>query len=107
MSVSPHPLDRLELTDRTLQRAQYEAFEFDLVEQGVLVRNASHEDPSDHEYLVTIDDGLPDSCECPADEHHPGACKHRVAIAIRSHVLYPASNLQCVRNLSARPVGIW
>ncbi|WP_114578478.1 SWIM zinc finger family protein [Saliphagus sp. LR7] len=100
-----HPLDRLETTERTLRRAQYEAFEFELVEQGVLVRNASHENPSKHEYLVRIDDGLPDSCTCPADEHHQGACKHRVAVAIRSHVLEPACDIQRVRDHSARPVS--
>ncbi len=100
-----HSLDRLDMTERTLQRVQYEAFEFELVEQGVLVRNASHENPSDHEHLVTIGDGLPDSCTCPADEHHQGACKHRVAVAIRTPVLDSAYNLQRVRNLSARPVA--
>ncbi|WP_114579615.1 SWIM zinc finger family protein [Saliphagus sp. LR7] len=103
--MSAHPLDRLDMAERTLQRAQYEAFEFELVEQGVLVRNASHENPSDHEYLVRIDDGLPDSCTCPADEHHQGACKHRVAVAIRKHVFDSAYNLQRVRDLSARPVA--
>ncbi|MFC4986806.1 SWIM zinc finger family protein [Saliphagus infecundisoli] len=100
-----HPLDRLDTTERTLERAQYEAFEFELIEQGVVVRNASHEDPSDHEYLVTIDGGLPDSCTCPADEHHQGACKHRAAVAIRTAVLDSAYNLQRVRNLSGRPVA--
>ncbi|WP_114578824.1 SWIM zinc finger family protein [Saliphagus sp. LR7] len=100
-----HPLDRLDTTERTLQRSQYEAFEFELIEQGVLVRNASHEYPSDHEYLVTIDDGLPNNCTCPADEHHQGACKHRVAVAIRTAVLDSACNLRRVRNLSGRPVA--
>jgi len=50
-SPSAHPLERLEPTQRTLRRAQYEAFEFELVAQGVLVRNASHTKPEDHEYL--------------------------------------------------------
>ncbi|WP_232833891.1 SWIM zinc finger family protein [Saliphagus sp. LR7] len=54
---------------------------------------------------MTIGDGLPDSCTCPADEHHQGACKHRVAVAIRTPVLDSAYNLQRVRNLSARPVA--
>ncbi|WP_114579540.1 SWIM zinc finger family protein [Saliphagus sp. LR7] len=100
MATEPHPLERLDTTERTLQRAQYEAFEFELVERGVLVRNASYEDPSDHEYLVTIDNGLPKRCECPADQHHSGACKHRVAVAIRSDVLEPACDAQHVRDLS-------
>jgi len=44
-SPSAHPLERLEPTQRTLRRAQYEAFEFELVALGVLVRNASHTKP--------------------------------------------------------------
>ncbi|ELZ01021.1 SWIM zinc finger family protein [Natrialba aegyptia] len=101
MSISPsaHPIERLDPTQRTLRRAQYEAFEFELVAQGVLVRNASHANPEDHEYLVTIEDGLPHSCPCPADEHHQGACKHRVAVAIRTPVLEAARNAQRIRKL--------
>ncbi|ELY91408.1 SWIM zinc finger family protein [Natrialba taiwanensis] len=101
MSTSPsaHPIERLDPPQRTLRRAQYEAFEFELVAQGVLVRNASHATPEDHEYLVTIEDGLPHSCPCPADEHHQGACKHRVAVAIRTPVLEAARNAQRIREL--------
>jgi hypothetical protein len=51
------------------------------------VRNCSHDDPLEHEYLVRIVDGIPSSCDCPADEHFDGACKHRVAVAIRRPVL--------------------
>jgi len=78
-----HPLNHLEFTSRVAKRAQYEAFEFTLVADGVQVRNGSHEHPSEHEYLVNMDDGIPASCTCPADEHYEGACKHRVAVAIR------------------------
>ena len=98
-SSSAHPLEQLEPTQRTLRRAQYEAFEFELTKQGVLVRNASHANPEDHEYLVTIEDGLPHSCPCPADEHYQGACKHRVAVAIRTSVLEAARNAQRIREL--------
>lgn len=106
MSTSPslHPLERLESTQRTLRRAQYEAFEFELVAQGVLVRNASHANPADHEYLVTIEDDLPHSCPCPADVHHRGACKHRVAVAIRTPVLEAACHAQRIRELEASGV---
>ncbi|WP_123538183.1 SWIM zinc finger family protein [Halosimplex salinum] len=82
-----HPLQRLEFPTRVAKRAQYEAFEFTLTDDGVVVRNGSHPDPSEHEYLVTVDDGLPTACECPADEQYEGACKHRVAIAIRRPIL--------------------
>jgi hypothetical protein len=91
-----HPLTRLQTNRRTIKRAQYEAFEFSLMTRGILVRNASHANPADHEYLVTIRDGLPASCECPADEHYEGACKHRVAVAIRRPVLDAAIAAQRV-----------
>jgi hypothetical protein len=81
------PLDQLEFTTRVAKRAQYEAFEFAISDGGVVVQNCSHENPADHEYLVTIEDGLPAACECPADAHFDGACKHRVAVAIREPVL--------------------
>lgn len=102
MSQAPHPLAQPETTRRTIKRAQYEAFEFALIPQGVLVRNASHEIPADHEYVVTIEDGLPATCECPADDHYDGACKHRVALAIRLHVLDAAIAAQTIQELSTR-----
>ena len=82
-----HPLETLDFPTQVAKRAQYEAFEFTLTTDGVVVRNGSHPDPSDHEYLVTVDDGIPAACECPADERFNGACKHRVAVAIRRPLL--------------------
>lgn len=84
------PLNHLEVTKRVVKRAQYEAFTFAVAPHGIRVRNESHADPADHEYLVSVDDGLPTACECPADEHYEGACKHRVAVAIREPVLQAA-----------------
>lgn len=80
------PLAALEVTSRILKRAQYEAFSFTLTAEGVRVRNNSHADPSEHEYLVTVADGVPTSCTCPADAYSEGACKHRAAVAIRAPV---------------------
>lgn len=54
--------------------------EIEQTTDGGVVRNGSHPDPSDHEYLVTVDDGVPATCECPDDERCDGACKHRVAV---------------------------
>lgn len=88
------PLDLLDVTTRVVKRAQYEAFEFTVEDRGVRVRNGSHPNPEDHEYLVTVDDGLPSECECPADANYDGACKHRVAVAIRTPVLAAAINQQ-------------
>jgi hypothetical protein len=85
-----HPLERLDVSSRVAKRAQYEAFEFSVVAEGVRVRNCSHAEPSEHEYLVRIDGGVPTQCACPADERFDGACKHRVAVAIRDPVLNAA-----------------
>ncbi|WP_415383008.1 SWIM zinc finger family protein [Halosimplex sp. TS25] len=82
-----HPLEQLEFSTRVAKRAQYEAFEFSLVAGNVSIRNGSHANPSEHEYLVTVEDGLPIECTCPADDHYEGACKHRVAVAIRRPLL--------------------
>ncbi|NHN48004.1 SWIM zinc finger family protein [Halostella sp. JP-L12] len=88
------PLAHLDVTTRVVKRAQYEAFEFTVDERGVRVRNGSHANPDEHEYLVTVDEEIPSSCECPADEHYDGACKHRVAVAIREPVLTAAIHQQ-------------
>lgn len=82
-----HPLEVLEFPRRVAKRAQYEAFEFTITADGVQVRNCSHADPDNHQYVVTVDDGLPVACDCPADHKYEGACKHRVAVAIRRPVL--------------------
>ncbi|WP_256392037.1 SWIM zinc finger family protein [Natronoarchaeum rubrum] len=87
-------LARLETTNRVRKRAQYEAFEFSVDQEGVLIRNGSYADPENHEYLVTVTDGLPTDCECPANANYDGACKHRVAVAIRRPVLDALENLR-------------
>jgi len=57
-------LDSLEPTNRVLKRAQYEAFEFSLLDGDIRVRNESHQNPADHEYRVTVVvDGVPAACE--------------------------------------------
>ncbi|AQL42124.1 hypothetical protein BV210_05080 [Halorientalis sp. IM1011] len=89
-----NPLEQLEFTSRVAKRAQYEAFEFELTPAGVSVRNCSHANPADHEYLVTISEGLPTACTCPADARFDGACKHRLAIAIREPLLDAAQAQQ-------------
>ena len=78
---------QLEVTTRSVKRAQYEAFEFQILGDDVLVRNESHATPSEHEYRVTVTNGVPVACECPADERFDTACKHRIAVAIRTPVL--------------------
>lgn len=90
--MTANALRELEFSPETGKRAQYESFEFSLEAPGlVLVRNSSWENPDDHEYRVNVVDGIPTVCECPADKHHAGACKHRVAVAIRLPVLMAAN----------------
>ncbi|WP_142860901.1 SWIM zinc finger family protein [Salinigranum halophilum] len=82
-----HPLARLDFSGRVRKRAQYEAFEFSLVPDGVQVRNESYADPENHEYIVAVRAGVPVACTCPADARFDGACKHRVAVAMRRQIL--------------------
>lgn len=89
--TSDHPLSRLSYSNRVAKRAQYEAFEFSLSADGVTVRNCSHADPTNHEYQVTVTDGVPSACTCPADSRFEGACKHRVAVAIRRPLIEAAT----------------
>ncbi|WP_246023082.1 SWIM zinc finger family protein [Halosimplex halophilum] len=96
-----HPLQALSFNSRIAKRAQYEAFEFELLSTEILVRNGSHANPSDHEYLVTVEDGIPATCECPADTHYEGACKHRVAVAIRRPLLEAVSANQKPQPIAA------
>lgn len=94
--MKTNALGQLQVTSRVAKRAQYEAFEFSVTPDGVRVRNNSHATPEDHEYLVRVEEGVPTSCTCPADERFPGACKHRVAVAIRKPVLAAAVDQQLV-----------
>ncbi|WP_266080635.1 SWIM zinc finger family protein [Haladaptatus caseinilyticus] len=92
MSSENHVLSHLRYSKRVAKRAQYEALECSLTARGVLVRNTSHANPVDHEYLVTVRDGIPIACECPADDRYDGACKHRVGVAIRTPLLQAATD---------------
>lgn len=83
-----------EPTSRVLKRAQYEAFMFSVLGGDIRVRNESYENPANHEYLVTVVDGIPAACECPADATYEGPCKHRVAVAIRPRILDLATKVQ-------------
>ncbi|WP_332101220.1 SWIM zinc finger family protein [Halalkalicoccus salilacus] len=88
-------LSALEFDASTAKRAQYEAFDFELEVPGIVtVRNESHENGDEHSYRVNVAGGVPVACECPADMYHDGACKHRVAVAIREPVLEAASEYE-------------
>jgi len=85
MAISSPPIP--DVPNRILKRAQYEAFVFEWVDGDVRVRNESHADPAEHEYLVEIDAGRPIVCSCPADARFDHPCKHRVALSIRRPIL--------------------
>jgi hypothetical protein len=80
----------------TAKRASWEAFEFSIpTENQIRVMNASYgATKAEHTYTVTVDvrdDGIvPLHCTCPADQHQSGACKHRIACAVRRVVLSAA-----------------
>ena len=90
---SADALRQLAPTTRVLKRAQYEAFEFSIRTDGIHIRNTSYADPENHEYLVTLSEEIPATCTCPADARFEGACKHRVAVAIRGPVLAAARDM--------------
>lgn len=92
-AMTNHALAELEFSDKTAKRAQYEGFEFSIEGPGrVRVTNASYgAEKDDHTYTVTVTDGVPVSCGCPCDEHRGGACKHRVAVAIRGPIMDAAA----------------
>ena len=76
---------------KTVKRAQWEAFEFDLEAPGLIrVSNGSYENPEGHSYLVNVETETPVACECKAFEYSDGPCKHMVAVAIREPVLKAA-----------------
>jgi len=91
MTFDIDAVDALEFTENTGKRAVYEEYEFRPLGGGdVEVENLSHgdaDDGEDHSYVVHVVGGLPSDCECPADEYHEGACKHRVALAMRPALL--------------------
>ncbi|WP_227773392.1 SWIM zinc finger family protein [Haladaptatus pallidirubidus] len=44
--------------------------------------NESHENPADHHYVVTLDDGMGDAmaCTCPHHVHRYAFCEHMPAV---------------------------
>lgn len=85
--MKTNALSELDYSDKARKRAQTEEMEFDVPMPGiVVVTNVSH----DSAHSVNVSEGVPNSCSCKADEYQPGACKHRVAVAIRNPVLVAA-----------------
>jgi TFIIF-interacting CTD phosphatase-like protein len=70
--------------DETAQkRAQAEQFSFDVDAPGLVeVTNESHENPADHQYVVSIDDVTDElmACTCPHHVHRNAFYKHMAAV---------------------------
>lgn len=103
-SMSAHALKELEFDGKTRKRAQYEAYEFEVIEPGLVrATNTSHANPENHQSLVTIENGVPVECGCPSDEYHPKACKHRVSTAIETLVIITATPEQDTQDTQNSP----
>ncbi|MFB6178268.1 MAG: SWIM zinc finger family protein, partial [Halorientalis sp.] len=61
--------------------------ELTITEAGVRVRNCSSDDPAHHQYVVSVEGGLPSACGCPAPNRFDAACTHREAVANRTPVM--------------------
>jgi hypothetical protein len=85
-----------EPSEKVQKRAQWESFAFAVVEpRTVRVENHSYgkDAVDDHTYRIEIEHGSAVACSCPADEHHPGPCKHRTAVEQNTPVLPAASGV--------------
>lgn len=75
---------------------------------ALLVRNGSPLDPGNHKYQVTVTDGIPIHCGSPAEKAYDGACRPRVAVAIRTPILEAAVHTQLAADgsgLSKQPLS--
>ncbi|ODR80044.1 hypothetical protein BG842_02980 [Haladaptatus sp. W1] len=73
----------LEADETAQKRAQWEQFSFDVDAPGLIeVTNESHENPADHQYVVSIDDVTEElmACTCPHHVHRNAFCKHMAAV---------------------------
>ena len=87
-ALSALQAEGLDLGGLTVKRAQWEAFEAVLAGRDrVNIRNASYGDEGGHTYTVTVREGVPTACSCPADRNAETPCKHRVAVALRQPIL--------------------
>jgi hypothetical protein len=86
-SAQKRIVQELDFSPKIAKRATWESFEFTVIASGLVeVTNASYGASKDsHTYTVEVadhrGDPSPVNCDCPADTHQEGACKHRVALA--------------------------
>ncbi|MFB9808010.1 SWIM zinc finger family protein [Haladaptatus pallidirubidus] len=78
-----NPTAALEADETAQKRAQADQFSFDVNAPGLIeVTNESHENPADHQYVVTLDDVTDNvmACTCPHHVHRSAFCKHMAAV---------------------------
>lgn len=103
--MQTNALSELSFDGKTAKRATWEAFDMSVPASGtVVVENMSYGAASgEHTHAVNVEDGVPVSCTCKADEWQAGACKHRVAVALREAVLAAASHESTQGDADAEP----
>ena len=70
------------------KRARWEGFEISLLSPfTVLVRNVSHDDPNEHQYVVSVVEGEATSCTCPDARYNQNHCKHQCKVESEPAVL--------------------
>ena len=77
------PNTKSESVSRRAKRAQWEAFEFSVCDNGIVnVCNNSHgADATGHTYSVdVIGDRVDNICSCPSAKYQEGRCKHEIAV---------------------------
>lgn len=89
------PLAAYASDERAVKRAQWENMRLAACPGAgkVNVCNVSYGVAAkpEHTYTVTIENGMPVACTCPAFEHREGLCKHCLAVAADEEVLAEAT----------------
>ncbi|WP_227380335.1 SWIM zinc finger family protein [Haladaptatus halobius] len=81
--MSTNPSAAREADETAQNRVQWEQLSFAVDAPGLIdVTNESHDNPADHQYVVSIDDvtGELMACTCPHHVHRNAYCKHLGAV---------------------------
>lgn len=85
MAVSKQTDESVSIREK---REQWEGFELSLLSPfTVLVRNVSHDDPNEHQYVVSVVEGEATSCTCPDARYNHNHCKHQCKVESEPAVL--------------------
>ncbi|WP_227377589.1 SWIM zinc finger family protein [Haladaptatus halobius] len=81
--MSTNPSAARDAAETAQKRAQAEQFSFNVDAPGLIeVTNEIHDNPEEHQYVVTLDDVTGDAlaCTCPHHVHRDAFCKHMAAV---------------------------